>query len=98
MRYKFYPMTIEEFNDLFECDPSLGTLRWKFPSSTKVIPGSLAGSLDGNGYYKIQYKSRRYLSHRLIWLAVYGSWPLGYIEHINKDKRDNRISNLRLKE
>lgn len=35
------------------------------------------------------------ISHRVIWAIVYGEWPSGEIDHLNGDKQDNRIANLR---
>ena len=36
-----------------------------------------------------------YLAHRLAWLYVHGSFPEHHIDHINRDRADNRISNIR---
>jgi len=38
---------------------------------------------------------KRYYAHRLAWLYVYGVWPDGDTDHINRNKHDNRIANLR---
>lgn len=37
----------------------------------------------------------QYYAHRLAWFYVHGKWPKLYIDHINRNKSDNRICNLR---
>lgn len=37
-----------------------------------------------------------YYAHRVAWALHYGEWPKGDIDHVNGDRSDNRITNLRL--
>ena len=62
------------------------------------LPGSLIGSIAGcpkAGYIVIRADGVLYRAHRLAWLYVHGVWPTGEVDHINGQKSDNRIANLR---
>lgn len=59
------------------------------------LVGSVAGTADSRGYQQIRICGRKYLAHRLAWLYVYGVFPSKHLDHVNRDKSDNRISNLR---
>jgi len=54
-----------------------------------------AGALNHDGYVIFYLDNRRYLAHVLAWLYVHGEMPVLEIDHINRDKADNRIANLR---
>jgi hypothetical protein len=55
----------------------------------------VAGSVNGEGYLLIKLQRRSYKAHRLAWLYVCGVWPEDQLDHINRNRSDNRISNLR---
>ena len=56
--------------------------------------GDLAGSVM-HGYLQTRVAGTAYLNHRLAWLYIYGYFPENNIDHINRNKKDNRIENLR---
>lgn len=54
-----------------------------------------AAGVETHGYIRLSVDDRKHYAHRLAWLYVYGEMP-PLIDHINRDGRDNRISNLRI--
>lgn len=50
---------------------------------------------DGKGYRIGAIFGRLYNAHRVVWALVHGAWPDEQIDHINGDRSDNRLANLR---
>jgi len=89
-------VTHEEILYFLDYDPKTGIFIWKNPS--KYMPkqkGCIAGRLDSGGYRQIAINNRRYAAARLAWFYVHGEWPPELVDHINCDRDDNRIDNLR---
>lgn len=90
-------LTQQQIAKVLKYDPTTGTLIWiSNLHSKRAIPNSRAGSLvSTTGYRSITLFGRSYLEHHLIWFITYGVWPQGQIDHINQQRDDNRIINLR---
>lgn len=76
--------------------PEEGVFKWTEHLNRSTWPGMVAGGFDRAGYRRITYNRRKISAHRLAWMCYYKKYPDGEIDHINGDKDDNRISNLRL--
>lgn len=72
-----------------------GLLFWKIGYG-KAKPGEIAGVLNKQGYFRIGYKQKTYLSHRVVWLLTYGKWPEGRLDHKDGNPKNNAIANLRV--
>ena len=99
----------EVLRQLFGYDPGSGKLTWKlrarewFPSDRihKSWNGRHAGkeaftNVDDYGYRRGRLLGNTVRAHTVIWTLVHGEPPNGVIDHINHDRTDNRISNLRV--
>lgn len=88
-------LTQAKVKELFDYDPETGDLIWQCNIGTHKTAGNVAGFLRKNGYKEISVNRKRYNAHRLVWLWHYGVFPANGLDHINGDKSDNCIENLR---
>lgn len=87
-------ITHERLLDLVDYDQVTGAFIWN-AKREHCRPGNSVGYLMPTGYISICLDGRKYCGHRLAWFYVHGVWPEGVIDHINHDKSDNRLVNLR---
>ena len=87
-------LTQKQLQELLHYDFNTGVFTWKVNRPRAKI-GSTAGYASPSKYIRIQIDKKLYLAHRLVWMYVHGSWPKYQLDHINRNKHDNRVQNLR---
>lgn len=86
---------VKRLHELLSYDPDTGDLFWKSYRNSQAIERQKAGSINNYGYCVVGIDNKVYQAHRVIWAMYYGQWPDDEIDHINRNRVDNRIANLR---
>ncbi len=89
------PLTQARLKALLHYDPETGVFVNRVERNGRAKKGAVAGARTQDGYICIQVEKQKHQAHRLAWLYVYGAWPQNEIDHLNRDRADNRIDNLR---
>lgn len=88
-------ITASYVRQILDYDPETGIFVWRVKRNNRIPAGSVAGRDNGLGYIRIGINGRNYKAHRLAWLITYGQWPSKHIDHIDGNRANNMISNLR---
>ena len=82
-------ITQQELKSKLNYDVNTGVFNW-------IKNGKIAGYAKKDGYIFIRLPNKLYRAHKLAWLYVYGEIPNMEVDHIDNNKHNNAIQNLRL--
>ena len=87
-------LTQARLKTLFDYNPDTGLFTRIVDKGSRKA-GEIAGGKNGNGYLDICVDGKKYKTHRLVFLYMEGYLPENDVDHINRDRADNRWCNLR---
>jgi hypothetical protein len=91
-------LELHELKKLISYDPDSGIFTWIIDRTSHARKGKAVACKPhkNTGYSSISVLGVRFLSHRLAWFFENGRLPVGWLDHKNGNRNDNRINNLRL--
>ncbi len=87
-------LTAEWLRENLVYEPQTGVFLWKHRGPGRMM-GKALGTKVWPGYMTMKVNNILYYAHRLAWLYVHGQWPANHLDHVDGDKANNAIDNLR---
>jgi hypothetical protein len=87
--------TLERVKELLDYQSISGEFVWRVSPNRNIVPGTRAGGISRDGYRLITIDGIMIRAHRLVWFYNYGTWPQNGMDHVNGQRLDNRLENLR---
>lgn len=79
-------------------DPLTGDFAWIKPGFGRTLGKTIGSKVKphGEAYMTMKVNGTVFYAHRLAWLHHYGEWPSASVDHIDADRLNNAIANLRI--
>jgi hypothetical protein len=96
-RCKSRNIVYKRMKEMLSYDFETGIFTWLVDGKrrAKYKAGDIAGTRYQDGYTTIAFMGMSFQAARLAWLYVHEEFPKGEIDHIDRDKNNNSIFNLR---
>ncbi|ABK00202.2 p57.1 [Xanthomonas phage Xop411] len=94
MAKKREDITADDILAKYSYDPVTGVFTYARDVGKKKA-GDVVNTTSPGMYIVLSVCGYTVQAHRAAWLLTHGKWPDGLMDHINRDRQDNRIANLR---